>query len=764
MASLWGLLLTLALVVGHAVAFSVKPDGQIEEDLDDVIDIPQINRDVMVRLTQGDILGPSSPKERNSIIGDEYIWPMPIPYILSDNLDLNAKGVILQAFEQFRLKSCLDFRPYAGDRDFIRFQKLGGCWSSVGNVRGGQELSIGQNCDQKAVVEHEILHAVGFWHEQSRSDRDDYVTIHWDEILAGKENNFEKYPDDEVDNLNTPYDYESVMHYAPLSFNKQDGVPTITANIPEFDNVIGQRLDFSGYDLLKLNRLYGCTSTTTLLDQCDFEEMNICGMIQDQQDTGDWVHMWSGGPNGNDHTVGGKCPGKGRFMFVDTSVGEAGSSALLESRIHYPRRSSQCLQFSFKMSGSDKDVLAIWVKLDDGAGAVRKMVKIGTVQASQLNQWEMAHFVLPAAVKFRYVFQAVRGASNASAAGGILLDDVSLSERNCPTGVMRIPDAVNLMETSVPGTMIYSPAFVSPEGYGFAIVVYPHELSSSNASHLGVRFQLLSRPDDDVLEWPAANRQAVITIVDQNSDVRLCMSNVRTFLSDDTRLVQNTDKLFWDRPSVTGNFDPQCNCFRGPLLGWPTFISHEYLRKRDFLKGGDLYIFVEFNDLTHLNKTEVPVAPVNAIATGDDVAVDDIVANIDAAAADVIAPREPLAPISGDGAAPARGAAGRAPMAERLARSRRHADDSEQAQRLGTCEPNPCRNGGLCRVEGGRASCRCPSGRALWYSGELCETSRLGGALMGVALGGVTTLLITSVLGATFLRSMRRRRRQAASI
>uniref|UniRef100_S4RGH1 Metalloendopeptidase n=1 Tax=Petromyzon marinus TaxID=7757 RepID=S4RGH1_PETMA len=573
---------------------------------------------------------------------------------------------------------------------------------------------------------------------------------------TGKENNFDKYPDDEVDNLNTPYDYESVMHYAPLSFNKENGVPTITANIPEFDSVIGQRLDFSGYDLLKLNRLYGCSGLSLGLQDFAFDKRLLKGTNRNKEGE----RLAAPQPPNTPRPVTLAPAGEGRFMFADTSVDKNGSSALLESRVHYPRRSSQCLQFSFKMSGSDKDVLAIWVKLDDGAGAVRKMVKVGTVQASVMNQWEMAHLVLPAAVKFRYVFQAVRGAPTASA-GGILLDDVSLTERNCPTGVMRIPDAANLMETSVPGTGIKSPAFVSPEGYGFAIIVYPHELSSSNVSHLGVRFQLLSTPDDDVLEWPAANRQVVITIVDQNSDVRLCMSNVRTFLSDDTRLVQrrctDTDKLFWDRPSVTGSFDPQCNCFSGPLLGWPTFISHEYLHKRDFLKGGDLYIFVEFNDLTHLNKTEVPVAPGSTIATGDDVAVDDVVANIDAAA-EVIAPREPLAPILGDGAVPARGDARRAPMAERLARSRRHADDSEQAQRLSTCEPNPCRNGGLCLVEGGRASCRCRPGRALWYSGELCETPRLGGGLMGVVLGGVTTLLITSVLGATFLRSMRRRR------
>lgn len=55
----------------------------------------------------------------------------------------------------------------------------------VGNQHVGQNLSIGLGCDYKAIVEHEILHALGFYHEQSRTDRDDYVTIWWDEIISG---------------------------------------------------------------------------------------------------------------------------------------------------------------------------------------------------------------------------------------------------------------------------------------------------------------------------------------------------------------------------------------------------------------------------------------------------------------------------------------------------------------------------------------------------------------------------------------------------
>lgn len=52
---------------------------------------------------------------------------------------------------------------------------------------GKQRLSIGSNCDRIATIEHEFLHALGFWHEQSRADRDDYVKIMWDRITEGRE-------------------------------------------------------------------------------------------------------------------------------------------------------------------------------------------------------------------------------------------------------------------------------------------------------------------------------------------------------------------------------------------------------------------------------------------------------------------------------------------------------------------------------------------------------------------------------------------------
>ncbi|KAG8239540.1 hypothetical protein J437_LFUL019141 [Ladona fulva] len=85
---------------------------------------------------------------------------------------------------------------------------------------GKQNLSLDDGCVQKGVIIHELLHAVGFWHEQSRADRNDHVTILWRNIQSG-----------------------SIMHYGPYSFSKYKTSPTI---LPKEEGVsIGQRFGFS---------------------------------------------------------------------------------------------------------------------------------------------------------------------------------------------------------------------------------------------------------------------------------------------------------------------------------------------------------------------------------------------------------------------------------------------------------------------------------------------------------------------------------------
>ncbi|XP_041888768.1 meprin A subunit alpha [Corvus kubaryi] len=678
--------------VGHVSNEADSGAGEIFKD------IPQINLAAGLDLFQGDILLPKN--QRNALRSETYRWKFPIPYILGDDLDLNAKGVILQAFEMFRLKSCVDFKPYEGERTYIFFSKQDGCWSMVGDLQTGQNLSIGSGCDYRAIVEHEILHALGFYHEQSRMDRDDYVNIWWDEIIAGKEHNFVKYNDSYITDLNTPYDYESLMHYEPLSFNKNESVPTITAKIPAFDDIIGQRLDLSAIDLERLNRMYNCTSTHTFLDQCSFEFENICGMIQGTNHDQNWVHQQSSVTGQEDHTLSGRCRDAGYFMFFSTSSGQADEVAILESRILYPKRTQQCLQFFYRTTGSPSDKLIIWLKEDDGTGNIRKMRKIQTFQADSDSNWKIAHVTLNAQKKFRYLFQGLKG-NPSSSSGGIAIDDITLTETPCPTAVWVIHNFSKILENSSI-SVIESPRFYSPEGYGFGISVLPNY---QNSSYARVAFHLCSGENDAVLEWPALNRQATLTVLDQDPDVLKRMSSSKSFTTSKDHINSDNGAIIWDKPSIAGRYDESCNCNRSVAWGWSNFISHRQMRQRSFLKNDDLIIFAEFNDIIHLDKTEVPVQRVQSALT------------------------EGLV----------------------LERQKRAAHDMEPVQDQlpylpDPCDPNPCQNDGVCVNVNGKASCRCPSGQAFFFTGERCQSRQVHGNILGMVIGGIAGTIVLSII------------------
>ncbi|KAL1117781.1 hypothetical protein AAG570_004096 [Ranatra chinensis] len=135
------------------------------------------------------------------------------------------------------------------------------CASRVGYFPLGKGIDLylnGANCYSRGTIEHELLHALGFWHEHTRPDRDHYITILWNNVVRGKEYNFKKRGDPGDWTLQLPYDYGSVMHYRPAAFSRDGSSPTLLATDPAAAASMGQRVRASNLDLAKLNRLYRC--------------------------------------------------------------------------------------------------------------------------------------------------------------------------------------------------------------------------------------------------------------------------------------------------------------------------------------------------------------------------------------------------------------------------------------------------------------------------------------------------------------------------
>lgn len=254
------LLLLLGLSQAHP---TIEDAGEedIEDEEDDAVDITTgiltTNDNIDESLLEGDLL---RPKTRNAIKcwSNQCLWKkgsngkVTIPYTFNGQFSSWEKKKIVKAMKGFQGKTCIRFVPRNGQRDYIKVVNKKGCYSSLGRQGGPQELSLKkQGCMHHGIIQHEFIHALGFRHEQTRSDRDKHVKINWRNIKSGMDFNFKKY---QTNNLNTPYDYSSIMHYGRKAFSI-NGRDTIT---PNGNARIGQRQRMSRLDIQRINQLYGC--------------------------------------------------------------------------------------------------------------------------------------------------------------------------------------------------------------------------------------------------------------------------------------------------------------------------------------------------------------------------------------------------------------------------------------------------------------------------------------------------------------------------
>ncbi|KAG5682266.1 hypothetical protein PVAND_011630 [Polypedilum vanderplanki] len=187
-----------------------------------------------------------------------------IPYIIRGKFNTNEMNVIQNAFNQYHRQTCIKFIPRRPSHsDYIVIENAqSGCWSSVGRISGEQKVNLqSPGCVTKTgTVVHELLHVLGFLHEQNREDRDKFVKIIEGNIRNGYEVNFKKAESGETSSFGVAYDYGSVLHYSANAFSK-NGNPTIEARMKTSEKM-GQREGFSKKDIEKVNKMYKCQKTT----------------------------------------------------------------------------------------------------------------------------------------------------------------------------------------------------------------------------------------------------------------------------------------------------------------------------------------------------------------------------------------------------------------------------------------------------------------------------------------------------------------------
>nr|XP_026690132.1 uncharacterized protein LOC100174993 [Ciona intestinalis] len=194
---------------------------------------------------------------------------IPVPYKVSQKFNyqqrLRLDHAITTAARWYSQGTCIDLVPFDETKHtkHILIKNKPWCSSYIGfqDRLVSQGMALGPNCHQGYTVAHEFMHALGFAHEQSRPDRDQYVKVHFDNIRTGMEYNFKKLRTYMVRNLNTRYDALSILHYLPRAFSVDGRSPTLTFTgslLKVLRGGIVTTRTLTPKDLLGLNRLL-CT-------------------------------------------------------------------------------------------------------------------------------------------------------------------------------------------------------------------------------------------------------------------------------------------------------------------------------------------------------------------------------------------------------------------------------------------------------------------------------------------------------------------------
>lgn len=156
----------------------------------------------------------------------QALWPNNTVYYAIDG-NLANQTRVTDAIKHWEQNTNLTFIKRSSQSNYIYFTTGSGCASYIGMIGGKQDITLATGCSTGNTI-HEIGHAIGLWHEQSRVDRDKSIKILYDNIQSGREHNFKTYAEIGFDGkeYTSTLDFGSIMMYGPYSFSK-NGNPTI---------------------------------------------------------------------------------------------------------------------------------------------------------------------------------------------------------------------------------------------------------------------------------------------------------------------------------------------------------------------------------------------------------------------------------------------------------------------------------------------------------------------------------------------------------
>ncbi len=212
------------------------------------------------------VSAPGQARPHSSFDSTVQTWPGGVvPYAFDGTVTAADQTAFQTACAQWQAIANVHFIPWTNQANYVLVHSSVGNDSYVGMIGGAQDLDI-YNWDYTFIICHELGHALGLIHEQSRDDRDSYVTILTADIQAEEQDQFAKLTTSLDQGL---YDFDSIMHYGAYDFSG-NGLATIQVNPPyavQWSNAIGQRSHLSAGDKSGMARVYGPPGGTASLPQ-----------------------------------------------------------------------------------------------------------------------------------------------------------------------------------------------------------------------------------------------------------------------------------------------------------------------------------------------------------------------------------------------------------------------------------------------------------------------------------------------------------------